>query len=85
MNFTKLSIITTSKSELTFVMLNSFFLSSFHSFKNLMTNSSTKVSLIVLMSLIQGGCRVTPLGYAQMTHMLSSLAGGKVILALEVK
>ena len=31
-----------------------------------------------------GGCEVTPAGYAHMTHMLSSLAGGKVIVALEV-
>ncbi|XP_064631890.1 histone deacetylase 6-like isoform X3 [Lineus longissimus] len=30
-----------------------------------------------------GGCNVTPEGYAHMTHMLSSLANGKVLLALE--
>lgn len=30
-----------------------------------------------------GGCDVTPAGYAHMTHMLSSLAGGKVVVALE--
>lgn len=30
-----------------------------------------------------GGCRVTPYGYAQMTHMLSGLAGGRVVVALE--
>lgn len=30
-----------------------------------------------------GGCRVTPAGYAHMTAMLSSLAHGKVVLALE--
>lgn len=27
---------------------------------------------------------ITPLGYAQMTHQLSSLAGGKMVVALEV-
>ena len=32
----------------------------------------------------QGGCRVSPVGYAHMTHMLSSLAAGKLILVLEV-
>jgi acetoin utilization deacetylase AcuC-like enzyme len=31
-----------------------------------------------------GGCDVTPEGYAHMTHMLSSLADGKVVVALEV-
>jgi histone deacetylase 6 len=31
-----------------------------------------------------GDCDVTPGGYAHMTHMLSSLAGGKVVVALEV-
>lgn len=31
-----------------------------------------------------GGCEVTPAGYAHMTYMLSSLAGGKVVVALEV-
>jgi hypothetical protein len=30
-----------------------------------------------------GGCSVTPEGYAHMTHLLSSLANGKMILALE--
>ncbi|EGO01316.1 hypothetical protein SERLA73DRAFT_72261 [Serpula lacrymans var. lacrymans S7.3] len=30
-----------------------------------------------------GECRVTPIGYAHMTHMLSGLAGGKLIVALE--
>jgi histone deacetylase 6 len=30
-----------------------------------------------------GGCKVTPEGYAHMTHMLSSLANGKIVLALE--
>ncbi|KAG8972692.1 Histone deacetylase hda1, partial [Tulasnella sp. 427] len=30
-----------------------------------------------------GECHVTPTGYAHMTHMLSSLAGGKVVVALE--
>lgn len=30
-----------------------------------------------------GGCNITPGGYAQMTHLLSSLAGGRVIVALE--
>lgn len=30
-----------------------------------------------------GGCDITPGGYAQMTHLLSSLAGGRVIVALE--
>ncbi|KAI9034571.1 hypothetical protein DFJ74DRAFT_600963 [Hyaloraphidium curvatum] len=30
-----------------------------------------------------GGCRVTPFGYAHMTYMLSSLAGGRVVVALE--
>jgi histone deacetylase 6 len=30
-----------------------------------------------------GGCHVTPAGYAHMTHMLMSLAGGKVAVCLE--
>ncbi|EIN11329.1 histone deacetylase clr3 [Punctularia strigosozonata HHB-11173 SS5] len=30
-----------------------------------------------------GECHVTPTGYAHMTHMLSSLAGGKLVVALE--
>ncbi|KAG1654291.1 Histone deacetylase 6 [Nymphon striatum] len=30
-----------------------------------------------------GGCNVTPEGYAQMTHFLSQLAEGKIIIALE--
>lgn len=30
-----------------------------------------------------GECHVTPVGYAHMTHMLSSLAGGKLVVALE--
>ena len=32
-----------------------------------------------------GECHVTPAGYAHMTHMLSSLAGGKLVVALEVR
>jgi len=28
---------------------------------------------------------ITPSGYAHMTHLLTSLAGGKVIIALEVR
>lgn len=32
-----------------------------------------------------GGCNVTPTAYAHMTYMLSSLAGGKVVVALEVR
>ena len=32
-----------------------------------------------------GQCKVTPAGYAHMTHMLSSLANGKLVLALEVR
>ncbi len=31
-----------------------------------------------------GGCKVTPTGYAHMTHMLSGLAGGRLVVALEV-
>jgi histone deacetylase 6 len=31
-----------------------------------------------------GMCYVTPAGYAHMTHMLMGLAGGKVVVALEV-
>jgi histone deacetylase 6 len=31
-----------------------------------------------------GGCHVSPGGYAQMTHMLSALAGGRMVIALEV-
>jgi histone deacetylase 6 len=31
-----------------------------------------------------GECLVTPAGYAHMTHMLSSLAGGRLAVALEV-
>ena len=31
-----------------------------------------------------GECHVTPAGYAHMTHMLSALAGGKMVVALEV-
>lgn len=30
-----------------------------------------------------GECKVTPAGYASMTHMLCSLAGGRVVVALE--
>ena len=30
-----------------------------------------------------GGCKVSPEGYAHMTHLLTPLAGGKIILALE--
>ncbi|OQS00688.1 hypothetical protein THRCLA_05889 [Thraustotheca clavata] len=30
-----------------------------------------------------GRCRITPAGYANMTHLLCSLAGGKVVMALE--
>ncbi|KAK8558188.1 hypothetical protein V6N13_073861 [Hibiscus sabdariffa] len=30
-----------------------------------------------------GGCDVTPAGYAQMTHMLSALCGGKMLVILE--
>jgi histone deacetylase 6 len=32
-----------------------------------------------------GGCHVSPGGYAQMTHMLSALAGGRMVIALEVR
>lgn len=35
--------------------------------------------------IVQGGCQVTPRGYAIMTHMLTALAGGKVVIALEVR
>lgn len=31
-----------------------------------------------------GECNVTPAGFAHMTHMLSVLAEGKLVLALEV-
>lgn len=31
-----------------------------------------------------GECFVSPSGYAHMTHMLSALAGGKMLVALEV-
>ena len=31
-----------------------------------------------------GRCKVSPAGFAHMTHMLSSLANGKLVLALEV-
>lgn len=30
-----------------------------------------------------GGCRVTPAGFAHMTHMLKTVAGGRLVLALE--
>lgn len=30
-----------------------------------------------------GGCHITPAGYSQMTHMLMSLANGKVVVCLE--
>lgn len=30
-----------------------------------------------------GGCNVTPRGYGVMTHMLTALAGGKIVIALE--
>ncbi|WAR27064.1 HDAC6-like protein [Mya arenaria] len=33
--------------------------------------------------LVLGGCLITPAGYGHMTHMLSGLAGGRVILVLE--
>ena len=39
----------------------------------------------MLIGCFQGGCRITPEGYAQMTHMLKGLANGKVIMALEVR
>lgn len=32
-----------------------------------------------------GECFVTPAGYAHMTHMLSGLAGGRLVVALEVR
>lgn len=32
-----------------------------------------------------GECDVTPAGYAHMTHMLSGLAEGKLVVALEVR
>jgi len=35
------------------------------------------------MSVIFSGCKVTPECYGHLTHFLSSLANGKVILALE--
>lgn len=31
-----------------------------------------------------GKCMVTPAGYAHMTHMLMSLANGKIVVCLEV-
>lgn len=31
-----------------------------------------------------GQCKVSPIGYAHMTHMLSGLAGGRLVVALEV-
>lgn len=31
-----------------------------------------------------GGCQVTPEGYAHLTHLLMGLAGGRVVLILEV-
>jgi acetoin utilization deacetylase AcuC-like enzyme len=31
-----------------------------------------------------GECHVTPAGFAHMTHMLAGLAGGKMVVALEV-
>jgi acetoin utilization deacetylase AcuC-like enzyme len=31
-----------------------------------------------------GECHVTPAGYAHMTHMLCSLGGGRIVVALEV-
>ena len=34
---------------------------------------------------ILGECCVSPAGYAHMTYMLSTLAGGKVVAALEVR
>jgi acetoin utilization deacetylase AcuC-like enzyme len=34
---------------------------------------------------ILGECCVTPAGYAHMTYMLSTLAGGKLVVALEVR
>ena len=34
--------------------------------------------------LLQGGFKITPAGYAHMTHMLCSLGKGKLIMALEV-
>ena len=32
-----------------------------------------------------GECEVTPAGFAHMTYMLASLAGGKLVVALEVR
>lgn len=34
---------------------------------------------------ILGECCVTPAGYAHMTYMLSTLAGGRLVAALEVR
>ncbi len=31
-----------------------------------------------------GDCNVTPAGYAHMTHLLSALAGGRMVVVLEV-
>lgn len=31
-----------------------------------------------------GECHVSPTGYAHMTHMLAGLAGGRLVVALEV-
>ena len=41
--------------------------------------------LNVLSLFLQGACYVTPEGYGHMTHMLNSLAGGRVISILEVR
>ena len=45
---------------------------------------TSRVVLFVICMRTQGGFLVTPECYGQMAHMLSSLANGRVILALEV-
>ena len=45
----------------------------------------TKTRNIYFWLCFQGGCKLTPVGYGHMTHMLSGLANGRVILVLEVR
>ena len=40
---------------------------------------------LLIIILPQGLTDVTPEGYSRMTHLLSNSAGGKVIVALEVR
>ena len=52
--------------------------------KDIATNHAWIRFRLFKFSLHQGLCDVTPEGFAHLTHMLMSLAAGKVVLVLEV-